>query len=119
MVGSNYISIKLKDKTKQNTKPQKEETSIGKGEGWASGQERDLILEEEQLDSESGDGALGQTLGQSGDFEVTVGLGSGLHTCRRRGFSEIPSCPHQLGVIHVLLVPTLARAFPARISVLP
>lgn len=68
VVGSNYISIKLKDKAKQNKKPQKEETSTGKGEGWASGQERDLILEEEQLDSELGDGALDQTLGQSGDF---------------------------------------------------
>lgn len=91
MVESNYISIKLKDKTKQNTKPQKEEESTGKEEGWGSGQETDLILEEEQLDSELGDGVLGQILplGQSGDFKVTVVLGPRLHLCRMTGFSQM------------------------------
>ena len=70
MVGSNYISIKLKSKTKQNTKPQKEEESTWKGEGWGSGLETDLILGEGQLDSESGVGVPGQTLplGLSGGF---------------------------------------------------
>lgn len=80
--------IERQNKTKHKTSNRRIYREGGRLGVWAGNRSN---LEEEQPDSELGDGVLGQILplGPSGDFKVIVVLGPRLHLCRMTGFSQV------------------------------